>query len=139
MRVRIPSHARLRRLMDKPKGYELLIAGSNPAGGTLLVLISRKSIRMNLVERIESWYAGVSYPPEGYEVDSELVESKDIDKLRWGTKFRNVYFDGKDYVAVEDVSPATEEQDWGDYGEPIIYRVSPIGKTIVVTEWEKIV
>lgn len=107
---------------------------------------------MSLMDSIKEHYKEASYPPDGPDLDyvrvdgewvkkdteTELVSSEDRSELRWGTDFVNVYKRGEEYVAVEDVRPATEMQDWGDYGEPEIYVVKPRTETIVKTFYDKV-
>ena len=107
---------------------------------------------MTLLDDVRLHYKGESYPPDGPDLDYELVDNawvekdtetelvshKDGSELRWGTSFTNVYKRGDEYVAVEDVRPATEMQDWGDYGEPEIYVVKPRTETITVTYYDKV-
>lgn len=108
---------------------------------------------MSLMDSIKEHYKEASYPPEGPDLDyvkndegkwvegdteTELVSSEDRSELRWGTSFENVYKRGDEYVAIQDVRPATEMQDWGDYGEPDIYVVKPRVETIVKTFYDKV-
>ena len=107
---------------------------------------------MSLLEDLKAWYEEESYPPEGPELDQEyvdgnwvnkdtttvLVDEIDLDSARWGTWFVNVYQRGDEYVAVRDCRPATEMQDWGDYGEPEIYVVEPRTETVVKTFYDKV-
>lgn len=108
---------------------------------------------MPLIDDVRKHYESQNYPPDGPDLDyvlvdgewvkgdtvTELVSEEDLDELRWGTSFVNVYQRGDEYVAVEDVRPATEMQDWGDYGEPEIYLVKPRTETIVKTFYDKVV
>lgn len=82
-----------------------------------------------LLEDLKEWYKSNSYPPDGPELGeagAELVSEEDLSTLRWGTNFQNVYRRGDEFVALSDVRPATEYQDWGDYGEPEFYAVKPV-------------
>lgn len=88
---------------------------------------------MSLIEDIKDWYKDETYPPDTSEF--ELVSQEDVSEARWGTHFVNVYHREGEYVAVADVRPATEMQDWGDYGEPDIYPVEPKTETKVVTTY----
>jgi hypothetical protein len=85
---------------------------------------------VSLLDDIREYYEDASYPPDGSEVDAELVSEEDNDQARWGTWFTNVYKREDEYVAVTDVRPATEMQDWGDYGKPEIKLVTPVVKTV---------
>lgn len=105
---------------------------------------------MSLLDDIKGWYNEESYPPDGPELDQDFVDGKWVgkgtetklvsnemlDTLRWGTSFVNVYKRGDEYVAVKDVRPATEMQDWGDYGEPEVYAVRPVEVTTI--KYEKV-
>lgn len=91
---------------------------------------------MSLIDDIKSWYEEESYPPSGSEVAAELVSEEYTDSMRWGTGFINVYKRNDEFVAVEDVEPATEEQEWGAYGDPEIYHVEPY--EVTVTKYRKI-
>lgn len=107
---------------------------------------------MSLLEDIKNHYKNANYPPEGSDLDFQfvdgewveqgtqtvLVSQEDNDDLRWGTHFTNVYQRHDELVAVDDVRPATEMQDWGDYGEPEIYPVRSETKTITVTTYRKV-
>ncbi len=109
---------------------------------------------MSLLDDVKAHYKGDNYPPDGPDLDydlvdnkwvkreggaqTELVSSEDEDDLRWGTAFTNVYKRNDEFVAVSDVRPATEMQDWGDYGEPEIYVVTPKTETITVTTYSKV-
>lgn len=92
----------------------------------------------NLLEALKDWYEDVSYPADGPELGEnvERVAYEIIDSLRWGDQIQIVYTDGDTFVAVEDVAPATEMQDWGDYGEPEIFEVRPV--EVTVTKYEKL-
>jgi hypothetical protein len=107
---------------------------------------------MSLMDSIKEHYDSEHYPPEGPDLDyvqdadgkwvkgdteTELVSEEDHGELRWGTTFINVYKRGDEYVAVQDVRPATEMQGWGDYGAPDIYAVTPRTETIVKTFYDK--
>jgi hypothetical protein len=110
---------------------------------------------MSLLEDVRTWYKNQNYPPDGPELDSFwdedsqkwvekgtetiLVSKEDHGELRWGTSFINVYKRDDELVAVQDVRPATEMQDWGDYGEPEIYPVKERTETIVKTFYDKVV
>lgn len=107
---------------------------------------------MSLLESIKTHYEHESSPPEGPDLDyvlvdgkwvkgeteTELVSEEDRSELRWGTSFRNVYKRDDVYIAVEDVRPATEMQDWGDYGEPEIFEVTPREEVVTVTHYDKV-
>lgn len=107
---------------------------------------------MSLFEDVQKHYEDAHYPPDGPDLDLEyvdgqwvnkgtettLVSKKDLDQARWGTWFANVYKRGDEYVQVKDCRPATEMQDWGDYGDPEISLVEPHTKTITVTEYKEI-
>jgi hypothetical protein len=106
---------------------------------------------MSLMDSIKEHYESEHYPPDGPDLDyvqvdgewvkgdtvTELVSSEDRSELRWGTSFQNVYKRGDELVAVLDVRPATEMQNWGDYGEPEIYPVTERTETIVKTFYDK--
>lgn len=109
---------------------------------------------MSLLDSVKNYYkSGSCYPPSGRDLDcvfvdgewvrgdtvTELVSEEDGDTARWGTWFTNVYKRGDEYVAVQDVRPATEMQDWGDYGDPEIFPVTPRTETIVKTFYDKVV
>jgi hypothetical protein len=107
---------------------------------------------VSLLEDIKRHYESEKYPPEGPDLDevfdevtrkfhnqgteTELVSEEDHGDLRWGTSFVNVYRRGDELVAVSDVRPATEYQNWGDYGDPEIYPVEK--HTEVVTTYKKV-
>lgn len=107
---------------------------------------------MTLLDDVKAHYESESYPPDGPELDyvlvddewvkgdteTELVSEEDHGDLRWGTSFINVYKRGDEYVAVQDVRPATEMQDWGDYGDPEIYVVTPRTEVVTVTHYDKV-
>lgn len=86
---------------------------------------------MSLIDELKAWYEDESYPPQN-EIDGvKQVSFEYTESHRWGTGFVAVYTDGKAFAAVADVKPATEMQDWGDYGEPEIYPVEPYTETII--------
>lgn len=104
-----------------------------------------------LLEDLQNWYKDEHYPPDGPDLDYELVDSqwqnkgtqteqvsrKVIDDSpRWGDVIEIVYRRESEYVAVHDIAPATESQDWGDYGPPEIFRVEPV--EVTVTEYRKV-
>lgn len=101
---------------------------------------------MSLLEDVEEWFDSAEYPPSGRELDwvpegattsTKMVRREILDdSLRWGNLIRVVYQRGDEYVAVEIVEPATEMQDWGDYGDPEIYEVRPV--EVTVTKYEKV-
>jgi len=93
-------------------------------------------MRPTLVEMLKEWYKENSYPPDGPELDDDIeqVSYKVLDSgQRWGNNIQVVYKDNltNAYVAVYDVEPATEMQDWGDYGDPEIALVEPYEVTTV--------
>lgn len=88
---------------------------------------------MTLVEKLKEWYENETTPPHNMIEGVEYVTEKALEKKRWGVMTRYIYRDGDDYAAVEDVSPATEMQDWGDYGDPEIYEVEAV--EVVTTEY----
>ena len=90
-----------------------------------------------LIDAIRAWYEDKLYPPSGGNLGPN-VEEVHFDYLsseRWGMTFIKVYRQGNVYVAVEDVEPATEMQDWGDYGDPEIYEVEPY--EVITTKYRK--
>lgn len=106
---------------------------------------------MSLLEDLNKWYEDEHYPPDGPELDQEFVDGKWQDKgteteqvsyeviddsPRWGDRIQAVYKRDDVFMAVQDVRPATEEQDWGDYGAPDIFEVAPVRVTI--TKYEKV-
>lgn len=88
---------------------------------------------MSLLEELTKWYEEESYPPDGPELGDDVVQVayERLGSRRWGEDIQITYHDGKDYVAVRDVEPATEMQDWGDYGKPEIYPVKPVEIKII--------
>lgn len=89
---------------------------------------------MSLLEDIKKHYETENYPPYD-DVDCELIEENAIDQRRWGVTTEFILQRGSEYVAVVDVVPATEMQDWGDYGPPEIYEVEPF--EVTVTKYRK--
>lgn len=105
-----------------------------------------------LIEDINEWYESESYPPDDSDLDhywddeakksvsrgttTEQVQRNVISGRRWGNDIEIVYKRGDEYVAVYDVEPATEMQDWGDYGPPEIVTVKPYEFT--VTRYKKV-
>jgi hypothetical protein len=88
---------------------------------------------MSLIEDVQTYYKETSFPsPPIYDewADVELVGEESLDELRWGTLKQWTLRRGDEYVAIKDVAPATENQGWGDYGEPTIYEVRPVEKVI---------
>ena len=82
-----------------------------------------------LFEAITAHYeedASPYWPGKG----EEKVHEEVVDQLRWGYLTEWVYRRGDEYVRVTDVEPATEMQDWGDYGEPTIEVVEPYEVTV---------
>lgn len=88
---------------------------------------------MTLIEKIQDWYKEESYPPDLLGV--ELVSEEITDTARWGNVTEYVYYKDGEYVMVTDTAPATEMQDWGDYGDPAIAVVEPYDVT--VTKYRK--
>lgn len=107
---------------------------------------------MSLLDDVKKHYEEENSPPDGPDLDyvqvdgewvkgetvTELVSEEDRGELRWGTSFENVYKRGDELVGVRDVRPATEMQDWGDYGEPEIYLVTERTETIVKTFYDEV-
>lgn len=109
---------------------------------------------MSLLDSIKAHYEDENYPPQGSELDyiladdggewvkgdteTELVSHRDLDQARWGTWFENVYQRGDEFVAIKDCRPATESQDWGDYGKPEIYEVKPRSEVVTVIHYDKV-
>jgi len=90
---------------------------------------------MSLIEDVKNYYKGTSFPsPPIYDEwdDTELVGEEVLDSLRWGNLTQWTLRRGDEYVSIKDVAPATENQNWGDYGEPTIYEVVPVEKTITI-------
>ena len=69
-----------------------------------------------------------------YNKDWTVIENEIIDQTRWAIIKRTVITDGKDYVAVEYSTGATEYQDDTDL-EGTAYVVYP--KQVVVTKYVK--
>lgn len=93
---------------------------------------------MTLIKDLQEYYKGQSYPPDGSEVDAEQVSYEVVDDSpRWGSVIEVVYKRGGTYVAVRDVEPATEEQSWGDYGEPEVFEVVP--EEVVVVKYNRVI
>lgn len=92
---------------------------------------------MSLIEEIKEHYSKSDRPVFwDYLDDAELVAEEPINKVRWGTLTKYVMQRGDEYVAIETVVPATESQDWGDYGVPTIYTVKPV--PVTVTSYKRI-
>ena len=108
---------------------------------------------MSLIEDIKQHYEHESYPPEGSDLDYDYVDGKWIRRLdgvetkrvsyeiiddtpRWGDVIQVVLQRGDELVAIKDVKPGTELQDWGDYGDPEIYPVKAV--QITVTKYERV-
>lgn len=92
---------------------------------------------MSLIDDVREYYKSASYPPMGGEVDAKQISYEVIDDSpRWGDVIQVVYERGDEIVAVEDVEPATEMQDWGDYGDPTIYEAKP--QVVTVTKYVKV-
>lgn len=106
---------------------------------------------MSLLADIQGWYRSAHYPPDGPDLDQELVEDKWVNKGtdteqiswkvldtsgRWGNQIEVIYQRGNELVGVYDMEPATEMQDWGDYGDPEIVPVEAV--TVTVTEYKKV-
>jgi len=90
-----------------------------------------------LLEDIQKHYEDSSYLPiDDVDYDEEVAYERN-GSLRWGTQIRVILRRGEEYVAIEDVEPATENQGWGDYGEPNIYNVVPRTETRVITRYVK--
>lgn len=85
---------------------------------------------MSLLDDINEWYNTEKAPPLWVD-DFDLVGESVINELRWGYLKQWVFKRGNEYVSVKDVEPATEMQDWGDYGEPEIYLVEPLEVTVI--------
>lgn len=92
----------------------------------------------SLLEDVKAWYEDESYPPAGHDLDyGKETTTKEVayevvdDSPRWGNKVQIVFKRGNELVAVEDVEPATEMQDWGDYGDPDIYEAKPVEVTVI--------
>ena len=91
-----------------------------------------------LIEKLNEWYEDENYPPDPGDIDGvESVAVNFVGQQRWGTTFDWIYKldDEEVYVAVRDVEPATEMQDWGDYGKPAIYPVKAY--QVTVTKYRK--
>ena len=108
---------------------------------------------MSLFEDIKAYYQSEHCPPQGPDLDYDFVDGKWVartdgvttrrisyevidDSPRWGDVVQAVYQRGDELVAVEDIRPATEMQEWGDYGDPEIYEVKPVEVTI--TKYERV-
>jgi hypothetical protein len=108
---------------------------------------------MSLLEDVKEHYKDSHYPPDGPDLDyiwndeqEKWVKGDTVtkqisyeiidDSPRWGDVIQAVYQRGDEIVAIEDVAPATESQDWGDYGDPTIYEAKPV--EVTVTKYEKV-
>lgn len=95
---------------------------------------------MTLLETIKKHYEKRSDVPPPWARDlgetvEMAVDGESLDETRWGTWKRWVYHDTAtdEYVAVEDLEPATEYQDWE--GDPSVFNVYPVTETVTVTKW----
>jgi hypothetical protein len=118
--------------------------------GTVLYINERQV--MSLIDSINEHYKETSCPPDGSDLDyvlengkwvesgttTVLLSEEDNDSARWGTWFTNVYQRDDEFVAVVDCRPATEMQDWGDYGAPEVYEVRSWTEVITVTHYDRI-
>lgn len=106
---------------------------------------------MSLMRDIKNHYEDNTHPPEDLVLDMEYLDDEWVSKgtsteqvsfevidtsPRWGNRIQAVYRRGDEYVAIEDIEPATEMQDWGDYGDPEIYHCRPVEVTI--TKYERV-
>lgn len=106
---------------------------------------------MSLIDSIKAHYEEEKSPPDGpdldyVKVDGEWVKGDTVtervcymvidDTPRWGDRIQVIYRRGDELVAVEDIRPATEYQDWGDYGDPEIYPVK--AEQVTVTKYERV-
>lgn len=93
-----------------------------------------------LLELMQDWYKEEHYPPEAKDIHDDCIqlEYKILGSRRWGNDIKVIYQLNDEFIAVEDVEPATEMQDWGDYGDPQIYCVKPEVKLVEVTEYNKV-
>lgn len=106
---------------------------------------------MSLLDDIKAHYEDEHYPPEGPDLDYVKVDGEWVkgdteteqvfyavidDSPRWGDVIQVVYKRGDELVAIQDVRPATENQDWGDYGDPQIFPVR--AEEVTVTKYVKV-
>lgn len=89
---------------------------------------------MSLIDDISQWYENGEVCPPGE--DFNLIAEETLGEKRWGLLKQWVFERDGEYVAVEDVEPATEMQEWGDYGEPKFYPVEPY--EVTVTKYRKV-
>ena len=92
-----------------------------------------------LLRDLQEHYYHESAPPIYSDYDSfEFVGEETLSEARWGTWKQWVFkaADAEVYAAVKDVQPATEMQDWGDYGAPEIYLVEPV--EVKTVTWRKV-
>lgn len=94
---------------------------------------------MSLIDDIKDWYKEESYPPYSGDIEGvDRVSDEVIDSSpRWGNTIQVVFKRGDEYVAVQDVEPATEMQSWGDYGEPEVFEVVP--EEVVVVKYNRVI
>ena len=92
---------------------------------------------MSLIDDVKEYYEEDSSPVYD-EVYCELVEEIEGDRLRWGQQVTWILERDGEYVAVDDVAPATEMQSWGDYGKPDIYHVKKREEKVVKTFWDRV-
>lgn len=94
---------------------------------------------MSLLTDLRDHFDSVGYYEEPHSNDLEcvLVEDEVIDIGRWSIARRAVFHRktivgrepiefSDEYVAVEYDEPATELQDWDDFGVPEVYNVWPV-------------
>lgn len=96
---------------------------------------------MSLVDDLKAHYASGEKAPPTWDSDFEFVQDNYLSDVRWGTVKEWIFKKDDEstgtveFAAVKDVEPATEMQEWGDYGEPEIYTVVP--KVVSTTVYVK--
>lgn len=102
---------------------------------------------MSLKEDINKWFGDATRWPGDLteEVDCVLLDDAIVDTSRWAVVHEAVYLRktiagrnpltfSDEYVRVRYKEPATEYQDWGDEGPPVVEEVVPV--EVKITKFE---
>lgn len=96
---------------------------------------------MSLLEDIKAYFGDKGKWPgsiTGEIKGTVLVEDEIVDTSRWSIIHTAVYKRDEEYVGVDYHEPATESQNWEDWGAPDVYPVHPEVITVTVTKFTRL-
>lgn len=80
---------------------------------------------------------GNAYPDSYTDIieGAEIVRREYLDSLRWANILEAVIKRGDEYVAVRVMEPATEMQEWGQYGANDVWVFEVVPKEVTTVKY----